>query len=87
MSLENRVLVLEQAMSQVRWEWRRDDMRTAEDVLKDAIEVSQTYTSDVSAVFRDLLRPLTREWRMAGVSAMSLLAGVALQTAGSLLAL
>jgi hypothetical protein len=87
MSLENRVLALEQAMSQIRWEWHRDDLRTAEDVLKDAVEASQKHTWEVAAAFRDLLGPLTRQWWMAGVSALFLLVGVALQTAGGLLAL
>ena len=52
MSVENRVLALEQEMSQLQWKWHRDDLRTAKDVLKQAVETSQTHTFDVAEAFR-----------------------------------
>jgi hypothetical protein len=85
--LEDRVLILEQKMSQLTWELRYEILEAAQDARDEAARASERRAFELSNAMRELINPLTRDWRMAGVSAALLLTGVILQTVGSLLAL
>jgi hypothetical protein len=85
--LEHRVRVLEMLASRYRWQWQTDIREAVYEAVDDAQHSASTQAFELTVAIRELIAPLTKQWGLAGLSAILLVLGVVLQTIGSLIAL